>query len=323
MNMAILGKIVDTAEARHWLLNAANKDTLVICFCSAYIKIDSLKYFHQAYLTNGFRGTGKILARWQPNDIMSGASDLEVYEYCKNVGFDFYIKNDFHGKIYKISPGEVLIGSHNLTGSGFGINKNSNDETGVLIADSAAEDYYFNELFSNGTKVDDQLFSLISNFVKNAKRTEISTSEWSKEIKEVLISNRRSMKLLVEDFYYSTGIHLESVNEKDVSFELAHDFSLLAIPYEQSMNLQMIRSKFELSRAYLWLIESLKLHDGEMYFGKLTEILHNDLFDDPKPYRRDVKNLLSNLLIWIEKLEISGVRVDQPRHSQRVRLINI
>lgn len=58
-----------------------------------------------------------------------------------------------------------------------------------------------------------------------------------------------------------------------------------------------------------------------MYFGEITANLHNALLNDPRPYRKDVKQLLANLLNWIAALDINEIVVDRPAHSQRVRYI--
>ena len=61
-------------------------------------------------------------------------------------------------------------------------------------------------------------------------------------------------------------------------------------------------------------------NEKEMYFGKITEKLHEILVNDPRPYRKEVKELLANLLQWIQDLGIDEVLVDRPNHSQRVRV---
>ena len=58
-----------------------------------------------------------------------------------------------------------------------------------------------------------------------------------------------------------------------------------------------------------------------LYFGALTEKLHNALVEDPKPYRREVKELLSNLLSWVEELEMEEIVIDRPNYSQRIRIL--
>lgn len=57
-----------------------------------------------------------------------------------------------------------------------------------------------------------------------------------------------------------------------------------------------------------------------MYFGAVTEKLHNALVSDPKPYRRDVKIMLSNLLELIDELQMEEIKIDRPNYSQRIML---
>lgn len=42
------------------------------------------------------------------------------------------------------------------------------------------------------------------------------------------------------------------------------------------------------------------------------------LVEDPKPYRKDVKSLLSNFLLLNEKLDMDDI--DRPRYSLKIRL---
>ena len=77
------------------------------------------------------------------------------------------------------------------------------------------------------------------------------------------------------------------------------------------------------AKCYLWLLNLVKNQSPqEMYFGAATAALHNALLNEPKPYRKEVKQLLSNLLTWIDELEVSELLVDRPNHSQRVRYIS-
>lgn len=59
-----------------------------------------------------------------------------------------------------------------------------------------------------------------------------------------------------------------------------------------------------------------------MYFGELSQNLHNALISDPKPYRRDAKQMLANLLSLIEELGMDETVIDRPNYSQRVILKN-
>lgn len=59
-----------------------------------------------------------------------------------------------------------------------------------------------------------------------------------------------------------------------------------------------------------------------MYFGELSASLHNTVVSDPKPYRKDIKIMLGNLLRLIEELEMEEIVIDRPNYSQRIRMKN-
>ena len=88
-------------------------------------------------------------------------------------------------------------------------------------------------------------------------------------------------------------------------------------------DINKFKNTFRWSNAYLWLMTILKENKGCLYFGALTEKLHNALVSDPKPYRRDVKNMLANLLALIVWLDMEEIMIDVPNYSQRVRLIDL
>ena len=102
------------------------------------------------------------------------------------------------------------------------------------------------------------------------------------------------------------------------------DFS--HIDKEHDMKVFMLdgsRNTFLSSKAFRWLVDVLKessSHEG--YFGSITQKLHDALSDDPRPYRKDVKQLLTNLLSYCKEYAKEYVLIDVPgSHSERVRLI--
>lgn len=98
------------------------------------------------------------------------------------------------------------------------------------------------------------------------------------------------------------------------------DDELLFLNLKANSTLSQVIAEFQRSKCYLWLLDIAKNSENqEMYFGAITAMLHNVLLNEPKPYRKDVKQLLSNLLDWVTVLEITELAVDRPNHSQRVR----
>lgn len=313
-----INSLINTQEAKNWLENAVNFETQSIDFCSAYMKIDSIDYFHKIFKQKKFNGKGRFLARWRLNDLVQGSSDIEVYDCLKNLGYDFYIKLDFHGKIYRVCPGQILMGSSNMTNSGFGLNNNSNDETGTILDVTDKSIRHIDNIFNGATKMNDLLFKKL--FIEYSKVEDKSFNlDWSEAFLEKLSPTRAQSGLLVNECFLC---HSPFELIDNYSNDVAHDISLLCLSSSDLTNIDKIKMKFVESRMYRWLLSNFNIDTNEIYFGKLSEILHNELVDDPRPYRKDVKQLLQNLLTWVIYLKISDFKIDQPNYSQRISKIN-
>ena len=102
-----------------------------------------------------------------------------------------------------------------------------------------------------------------------------------------------------------------------------HDLALLGFGSADRPSADEIRDRFLESRAWRWLEARLLGAPGrEMYFGELSARLHDLLLDDPRPYRKEVKNLVSNLLDWAVGVAPARAVLNRPAHSQRFRLLS-
>lgn len=308
-------EILDSAAARLWLGDAATRSSRAVDICSAYIKSEAMLSLFGGVLS----ATKKIrvLARWKPQDLASGASDLEVFKVCQAHGVPFYVHTSFHGKLYQFDPVGVLIGSFNLTGNGFSINRSGNDEAGVLIPCTPATNRFVDDLFSRSIALDKDLFEEIAYFVSLAGEGENLAREWPAEIQVKLQSNPEAVsKLLVTECLFCS--YDEFCDARSTA--RPHDLSLLGIKEIEANDLKHLSEQVRRTRLFTWLTEQLHQRSGEIYFGQLTALLHDALFDDPKPYRKDVKNLLVNFLSWLKALAIPEIYIDRPQHSERIQL---
>ena len=126
----------------------------------------------------------------------------------------------------------------------------------------------------------------------------------------------RESSIWVYDFPWTNpDTHSDSTDE-----DIKHDIDILCIP--DLSNESVITSSFKETKAFNWLLKKLKESESkELYFGRLTKILHNELRDDPAPYRRDVKILLSNLLAYCQKYANDLIRIERPKYSQKIKLL--
>ena len=104
---------------------------------------------------------------------------------------------------------------------------------------------------------------------------------------------------------------------------IQHDLELFGLDVDD-INKDNLKNSFENSKIFKWLINQIKKQGNEeIYFGKLSAIIHNSLLDDPKPYRKDVKNLQSNIFTFIKKLKLNKIEISVPGiKSEKIKLLS-
>ena len=250
----------------------------------------------------------RLLVRFRMEDILKGSTDFSVVESGLKSGWKVYIRFDLHAKTYIVDNKRGLIGSANVTNLGLSVGKKGNMEMATLVDVEAQDIDKINRLFDDAICVDELLLSELKIQIERAKNTGIQANyTWDESI--ICQFNPQIDTLF--------------------SYELPEDFSMAEGEYFSFMDetftgdINKFKNTFRWSNAYLWLMTILKENKGCLYFGALTEKLHNALVSDPKPYRRDVKNMLANLLALIVWLDMEEIMIDVPNYSQRVRLIDL
>lgn len=76
------------------------------------------------------------------------------------------------------------------------------------------------------------------------------------------------------------------------------------------------------TQLYKWLKMYLDSKEKKCaYFGELTSVIHNIFIKEPRPYRCNIKNYLSNLLESIKRNKDSSIVITQPNYSEKISLI--
>lgn len=308
--------MIDSEKSKKWLLDSVSNETQSVDFCSAFITVGSLRFFYESFCHNGFSGPLRLLARWQLTDLLTGSSDLESYEFAKKNGLRFYVNQDFHGKVYSVDPAGILIGSANLTCAGFALKQNKNGEVCVTTQKSQVNNNFVDNLFVNATEIDDKKFILMKDAFELNKKIKNANPSWPDEILNFLTKEQKVDGLIVDEMFHLR--YSEISHAAPATLELIHDMSLLGLTDIEKLDSELVKSRFLRSKSFLWLIQKFNNGPGYFYFGELTGMLHDDIIDDPVPYRKDIKGLLQNLLDWSEEFAKDFVTIDRPNHSQRV-----
>lgn len=310
--------LLGTEAFRNLLGESLRKSKEKIVILSAYVKEVGVKWLKEQINDKNINCT--IISRWQKGDLASGSSDLECYSLCKKNNWTFKILNDLHAKVMLIDDKDLFIGSPNLTGSGMSLIPVSNKELGIKISANDNDKRILDGLMEEALLINDEIYEDLKKWKKNLPEIKKpSIPDFPADLKEKI--KESFDKIWVHNFPWSTVDEL--LNIKDMNKNIQHDLELFGLDVDD-INKDNLKNSFENSKIFKWLINQIKKQGNEeIYFGKLSAIIHNSLLDDPKPYRKDVKNLQSNIFTFIKKLKLNKIEISVPGiKSEKIKLLS-
>ena len=286
-------------------LSSAEQEVVVL---SAFIKLDALKWLIKTSKTDNL----KIVARWQPSDLAAGVSDLNCFYLCKDAGIPFGISNQLHGKVYVVDS-KIFIGSANLTSKGMSLSHYENDEFGTGFEYGVSEKIKVQNYLSAVNWLDVCTVDLMAEYLASIDGNGgAQLTDWPEEISKRL--SPQSVGVLFHDLPMCSPDTL--VNQTASKIALKHD--LYCFSSEKGANKEELLNGFLSSPICNWL--EAQLHEfGELSFGRVTSLFHNQILDDPMPYRHAIKEGIANLFAWAN-LCSSRFEISRPRHSQIIRV---
>ena len=298
MSLLVSNEILNSVKKE---LNNAVSSVQII---TAYCKTTSFNLLN-SYISNEVTAR-RLLVRFRLEDILKGSTDFDLIEDAYKLGWKVYIRFDLHAKTYVVDNKRGLVGSANATSSGLGIRNPGNMEMATLVDIEEKDIEKIDKLFRDAILVDDELIQQMKN-----QLISIDTLHGA----EGYIWNPQITSLFNPKVETLFSYELPDKNE----YKYNEFIPFLDIIFE---NDEKMKESLRWSNAYLWLLNVLKDHNGCMYFGELSSELHNAVVSDPKPYRKEVKMLLANLLELIQSLEMNEIIIDRPNYSQRIQLIS-
>ena len=287
-----------------------------IIILSAFVKIKGVNWLVDNISKENIDCT--IISKWDHNDIAQGGSDLECYEICKQKGWQFKVLKNLHAKIMLIDKKELFIGSPNLTAKGMSLTPVPNKEMGVKLEANEDDIRIINNLVDESILIDDQIYEELLGWKNNLPKIEKpSYPEFPIDIKKKLDENYD--KLWVHNFPWCTAEEL--LDTKEISENVQHDLELFGLDKDKREKEVIIKNILN-SKIYHWLTNQInKQENKELYFGNLSSIIHNSLLDDPRPYRKNIKQLQANLYTYLKIFLSHKFIIDIPKEkSERLRL---
>lgn len=263
-----------------------------------------------------------LVVGWTIKDLVDGASDLEAYKFARARNWKFGIRPDLHAKIFWVDRSDLLVGSANLTSRGLHLDITGNIEAGVRITPTNVDKTKLHQLITRSLWLDDRLFNDIQRRVEQADKLptlDLMYLTWPRSIEEKL--SQMNDFLWVDDLLM-TDPNSVMMDDPESTALISHDRSLLGNLYrddDPSRLTQALRN----TRVIKWIKYFLLKQEGNWArFGAVSAGLHDALLDDPKPYRRDVKALQSNLFAWIDYAQMPEFELRKHRRTTSIHLIS-
>jgi len=234
----------------------------------------------------------RMLSRWRMSDLASGASDIEVFTSVRRRRWRFFIDFDLHAKALLIDEKRLFLGSSNFTASGLGIFGSGNAELNVALSPSRSEVDRVKGYFDDAYELN---FPMYAKMRDDLAQLECCASpqdlSWSSEITECF-------KPIDNKIWIAECLTVGPSDRNSPAIASGEIDSHVwggAIASAQA---------FRRSRIYKWLDRQLATREEDLRFGELAMMLHSSLIDDPRLYRKDVKDMLRVLIEWVQYFKI-------------------
>ena len=258
----------------------------------------------------------QVVARWNPSDIVSGVSNLEVYPYLDDLGIPLYINSRIHLKLTIFEDDNAFHSSANVTHRGLGIGDESNIEVGCQVRLSGNDWHRIHELLETSVRVDDAIFDQAKKYLAENKdkrpplpKLQYKSKQASKEFSRHSLPFAQNPDLLW-DYYDADEFDGSRAN-------FAHDLVLYSVQ-DPGLGREEFLDRLELNfkrHPFIKSVAGLIEREGSLRFGAVNDWITGKCTDKPVPFRWEIKPATNRLYDWLEYF-FDEISWDRPNHSQ-------
>ena len=152
------------------------------------------------------------MVRFLLSDILHGATDFELFDYCKANGWQLYVRFDLHAKTYIFDRKRCILGSANLTSKGLGLSLHGNYELSSFAEVDDSDLKKIDMLFDNAILMTDELYVAMKSDYEMAQSNQTSsqTFKWNTSIEQKF--NPKIDLLFTYDFPSTSAPNFNDVN---------------------------------------------------------------------------------------------------------------
>jgi len=302
-------------------LSRAKEDEQIFIFVP-YIKTKILEK-----LIEGIQNKITVITTWHINDIISGSSELELYNFCNKKGVFLYINQNIHLKVYSVNLSTGIIASGNI--STRGLMKEDRFEAGIISGKFSTKDRLYLENIKNTAEfVDNEVFQKYLEKYEECKEQAHPINDFKDPIitpkeEDFLISSLPMTKNIDELIkgYEKINSHQTPSDNQEIADCIYHDLSNYKI--ESGLTKEEFIEKLKIEFfAHPFTKKIDEFIDPEAYFGRIKEWIQDNCTNVPVPSRRELTGNVQVLYDWFVKLGDGKYAVDRPNHSERLYKIS-
>lgn len=271
-----------------------------------------------------------IITTWHSNDLLSGSSELELYQFCKENNITLYINNKIHLKVYSLNLETAIISSGNI--SQRGLMPEGNYEVGVFIEKLSNENrIYFEKIKNEAILVDDEIYRQYKEWydkqpkeikLEEIKLEEIITITQKENFLRSALPMTRDINEFIEG-YVKINSGLEPSNDSIKSACIYHDLANynLELGLSKEEFIKKLKIQF-FSHPFIKKIDEFIA--PEAYWGSIRIWIRDHCTDVPLPRPWELTENVQILYNWFIELGNGKYVKDVPgARSERIRKINL
>ena len=290
---------------------------------SAYVRTEQLKELNRENKIN------RIIVRWEIRDLHQGASDLDLYQYCKNNKIALYRNTRIHLKCLLNNRDEIFLGSANVTGRGIGERENMfNFELNSLSEEADFYDVlYLDKIVSKSEYVTEELFQEIKSKVESLEDFKNQEEEYQKV--DIMTKKKESDYFLISELpmyrdvkgLYKAAKNIDDLSPLDrrcVSHDLAtYDLSISKNEEQFYSDLRQVFNSHKFIVGLKTRIKEDRRGKRSLHYGGVVRWITENTTTVPTPISWELKKqqVVNILYEWICFLD-SDFEVERPGHSE-------
>lgn len=269
-----------------------------------------------------------LVTTWDLSDLLSGYSDIKLFDECKKSGIYLFLNRNLHLKSYVADYRSLLTGSANLTGAGLGLTKKPNLET--LVSMQTPEQRYLIFLAKvkrDSILVTDDIHDMFASALNEFPKSDLEVVDRIGAIQAGLNDQLMTSKhFLISALPMSRSIETlfdvlngNQNHEFEIVASARHDIANFDLESQSFSDISHFRRVLQ-DRFFdhPFIVALCEFIDRPRRFGSIKEWVQSNCTDVPVPSRRDLTGNVQVLYNWLVDLGDDRYQVTRPKYSELI-----